>query len=104
MYGWPMALRPIAVPKDVEVVVGFALKVVMASLAFFLVALVAVVLKAGLEWAEHLVAMPQWFLLSASWVEIAIWVADIIVYVLFLISEVRDSLVGTVKRWRTPHG
>ncbi len=99
-----MPLRPIAVPKDVEVVTSFALKTILASLAFFVVALAAVGLKGGLEWAERLVSMPQWFLISASWVEIAIWKADIVVYVLFLISEVRDSVLGTIKRWRAPHG
>ena len=97
-------MKPLAVPKDVEVVTGFALKIALGSAAFFVVACVAVTLKFGLNWLERMETMPSWFRTSAEVIELVIWTADVIVYALFLLNEVREAVLSAWRRWREPHG
>ncbi len=97
-------MKPLAVPKDVEVVTGFALKVALGSAAFFVVAVVAVALKFGLNRLEAMQPMPAWFKTSADIIELVIWVADVIVYALFLLNELREAVLSTLGKWREPHG
>ncbi len=97
-------MKPLAVPKDVEVVTGFALKIALGSAVFFVVTCVAVALKFGLSQLEAMQPMPAWFGTSASVIELVIWIADVIVYALFLLNELREAVLSAWRRLRAPHG
>lgn len=96
-------MKALAVPKDVEIVSGFAAKFILGSLGFFCVALTAVGLYHGLLLLERWGA-PPFLSLSAPYVELAIWIGDLVVYAFFLVTEVWESVRETAKRWKAPHG
>ena len=82
------------VSRDTGALVAFAVQVVIGSLAFLTVFLCAVGIAWTVHYFEGVIPLPGWLSISAQAVEVVIWAVDLVVFALFLLSEV-------IKAWRS---
>lgn len=84
----------VEVSRDTGALVAFAIQVVIGSLAFLTVFLCAVGIAWTVHYFEGVLPLPGWLAISAQVVEVVIWAVDLVVFGLFLLSEV-------IKAWRS---
>jgi len=78
--------------KRLAAAVGFTVQVVIGAALFLVVFLAAVAIAAVIHYFEGMGIVPKWLGDSAKIVEIAIWAVDILVFALFLASEVVKAI------------
>jgi fructose-specific phosphotransferase system IIC component len=88
------------VPQRFAVAVGFAIQTVVGAVCFVVVLLVAAAIAWFVTWLERWLAIPHWLSLGAQIVEKAIFVADVFVYGLLILSETLKFARTLWKEWK----
>jgi hypothetical protein len=82
------------------VAVGFAIQTVVGAMCFLVVLCVAAGLAAIVQTLEKCLSIPPWLSLGASVVEKAIFLADIFVYGLLILSETLKFARTLWREWK----
>jgi hypothetical protein len=89
----------VEVREETGPAVVFVTQVLVGTLLFSIVLLVAFGLARGVDWmGEH--GAPPWMMSAAQWAEWSLFWVDLFCFALFLLSEVLKFMVGLVKEWR----
>lgn len=75
------------IPARAQPAVDFAVQVIVGALAFAAVFLTAVALAAFVKFIGSLGFAPAWLVNTATYMEMFIWGADILLFTLFIVVE-----------------
>ena len=84
-------MSEISVSKQFAALIAFSIQVVVGAVAFIAVFLAATAIAAVVHYFEARDLVPTWLSESAKVVEVAIWVIDLIVFGLFILTELIRS-------------
>lgn len=94
----------LTLPRSLEPLLTLTIKIVIGGAAFVIAYFVAVFIGVAVRAGEATFGAPAWLTMSAGWVEVIIWVGDLVVVGLFIARELVETIRTVIAEWRSPHG